>query len=122
MISKVSVLVFLAAIILVAAGCTTSQRQSGSIGLNVLTGTEVSRFTVSCSAEDRQRLEVDSGGTVKSLLEQVVQTDTENRQSSGDGNKLAKSEKDELITVAASQSELDEEILNMLFTKCFEFE
>ena len=122
MISKASVFVFLAAIILVAAGCTTSQRQSGSIGLNVLTGTEVSRFTVSCSAEDRQRLEVDSGGTVKSLLEQVVQTDTEKRQSSGDGNKLAKSEKDELITVAASQSELDEEILNLLFTKCFEFE
>lgn len=124
MISKVSVFVFSAAIIFVAAGCTNSQRQSGSIGLNVLTGTEVSRFMVSCSAENRQRLEIDAGSVVnnKSLLEQIIESDVEQLKQSSSGDKLTKSQGEGVLTVAASQSELDKEVLTMLFEKCFIFE
>ena len=120
MFSKNFISVFFAAFVLVAAGCATSQRETGSIELDVVTGNEVSAFQVSCAAESRQRLDLDAGSVInnKSLLEPILESDVAQLRRANSGDKLTKSG-EEPVTVAAQQSGLDREILDQLFDRCF---
>ncbi len=125
MFSKVSVFASLAAIVLVAAGCTTTQRQSGSIGLDVISGNEVSTFSVSCAAESRQRVEIDPATVINNrfLVEPLIEAEIVEQRKTGRGDKLkatgpaGQSFLDS--NVQATHAGLDQKTLDLLFERCF---